>query len=58
MLNQKIKAPLWVITIIFVLSSADGAFGLGISEGLFAFMGLIAIASLVWMWVIVNKYES
>lgn len=58
MLKEKIKMPLWVMTILYALAFLDGAFTLGFSDSLYAILGFGLIAALIWAWVILSKYES
>lgn len=54
---QSIKIPLWIMTIIFVLSFMDGAFVWGLDDGTYIIFGLTQIVALIWMWVIVKTND-
>ena len=51
---QKIKTPLWIMTITFATSFFDGAFGWGLQDETYVMMGIAQIVAIIWLWVLVN----
>jgi len=48
---QNIKAQLVTLTILYAIAFMDGAFALGLSDGIYTLLGMGLIGILIWMWV-------
>ena len=49
------KTPLIIMSCAYGLAFMDGALELGLTDGVYTLIGLVAIASLIWMWIVLPK---
>ena len=52
---ERIKTLANILAIAFSIGFCDGAFGLGFSEEFYVFVGLIVVASLIWIQIDIRK---
>lgn len=52
---EKARGLVDILAIIFAIGFADGFFNLGLSGGLYAFMGFLYLVVIGWLLVIVHK---